>query len=221
MFKIIVSEKITAACPEFRGAAFYARVKNGAYNAELWGEIQSCIAQYIESHTLGTVKSNSAIAATRLAYRKLGKEPNRYRPSAEALCRRIVKGMPLYQINTVVDAINLLSIRTGLSIGGFDAAKIRGDTLTLGVGEEGEPFQAIGRGELNIAGLPVYRDAYGPIGTPTSDEERTKLDTGSSQLLAIVNGYSGQEDLDKGVSYLKLLMERFAEAEEVEVSYFS
>ena len=62
------------------------------------------------------------------------------------------------------------------SIGGFDADKFVGDTLTLGVGRAGEPYEGIGRGLLNIEGLPVYRDAEGGVGTPTSDNERTKND---------------------------------------------
>ncbi len=65
-------------------------------------------------------------------------------------------------------------MQSGYSIGGFDADIIDGDTVTLGRGRQAEPFEAIGRGQLNIEGLPVYRDDTGPIGT-TSDHERTKL----------------------------------------------
>ena len=60
------------------------------------------------------------------AYKRLGKDPNRYRPSAEALRRRILRGLPLYKIDTLVDIVNLVSIRSGYSIGGFDADKIVG-----------------------------------------------------------------------------------------------
>lgn len=121
----------------------------------------------------------------------------RYRPSAEALRRRLMRGIALYQIDTLVDLINLVSLRTGYSIGGFDADKIQGTDLKLGVGRAEEPFEGIGRGVLNIEGLPVYRDAVGGISTPTSDNERTKMDLGTQHILAIVNGYSGQEGLRK------------------------
>lgn len=69
------------------------------------------------------------IQATRQAYKRLGKDPNRYRPSAEALRRRIFRDLPLYKIDTLVDIINLLSIQSGYSIGGFDAAKIDGNLV--------------------------------------------------------------------------------------------
>ena len=69
-----------------------------------------------------------------------------------------------------------------------------GDTLTLGVGKEGEPYEGIGRGMINIHGLPVYRDAEGGVGTPTSDHERTKITISTRHLVVLINGYDGQED---------------------------
>ena len=146
----------------------------------------------------------------------MGKDPNRYRPSAEALRRRILRDLPLYRIDTLVDLINLVSIRSGYSIGGFDADKIEGD-LTLGVGREGELYQGIGRGVLNIAGLPVYRDQIGGIGTPTSDEERTKISMETTSLLMIINGYSGSEGLSEAGEYAIDLLRRYASAENVRV----
>ena len=62
-------------------------------------------------------------------------------------------------------------------------------SLSLGAGREGEPFEAIGRGILNIAHMPVYRDAIGGIGTPTSDNERTKIDLDTRRLLMCINIY--------------------------------
>ena len=115
-----------------------------------------------------------------------------------------------------MDLINLVSIRSGYSIGGFDADKIEGN-LTLGVGREGELYQGIGRGVLNIAGLPVYRDRVGGIGTPTSDEERTKISMETTSLLMIINGYSGSEGLSEAGEYAIDLLRRYASAENVRV----
>ena len=160
------------------------------------------------------------IQATREAYKRCGKDPSRYRPSAEALCRRILKGSPLYQIDTLVDLINVVSIASGYSIGGFDADKIEGDTLTLGIGRAGEPYEGIGRGELNIEGMPVYRDARGGIGTPTSDNERTKLTLQTTRLLTIINGYSGEEGLREAGDYMQELLRRYAGSDGGQAFYF-
>lgn len=124
----------------------------------------------------------------------------------------MLQGKKLYQIDTLVDLINLASIAYGYSIGGFDADKFSGDTLTLGVGREGEPYEGIGRGMLNIAGLPVYRDAIGGVGTPTSDNERTKIDINTRRVLVLVNGYDGNETQVKAnAEYLVRLFDKYAQ----------
>ena len=190
---IIVSQEIEQVCPGFVGAAVEAQVVNTPFCAPLWDEIHEWEERFLRDLTTESLKSLSGIAATRAVYKKCGKDPSRYRPASEQLIRRMLQGKELYQIDTLVDLVNLASIAFGYSIGGFDADKIVGDTLTLGVGREGEPYEGIGRGMLNIAGLPVYRDAQGGVGTPTSDNERTKMTLDTTHLLVLINGYDGDE----------------------------
>ena len=214
------SDTIKQTCPEFTAGLICAQVKNSLYNESLWKEIEEEITQIRQEYPLETINKRETILATRKVYKNLGKDLNRYRPSAEALCRRLTKGMELYHISTLVDLINLVSIRTGYSIGGFDAGKIEGDFLTLGVGKENELFHAIGRGILNIENLPVYRDATGPIGTPTSDHERTKMDVGTTHILAIVNGYNGKEGLKEAAEMIQSLLKDYAGSDGGELIYF-
>lgn len=189
--KILVSEEIAAVCPGFIGAAVTATVCNTTFNKELWEEIDAFSADLCSRYTAAMIKQIPAIEATRRVYKACGKDPSRYRPAAEALMRRLIQGKQLYRIDTLVDLINLASIAYGYSIGGFDRSKIVGDKLVLGIGREGEPYEGIGRGMLNIARLPVYRDAEGGIGTPTSDNERTKIDLSTRNILVLINGYDG------------------------------
>ena len=208
--EIIVEDKIETVCPSFVGACVEADVENSAYSEELWKLIDEQCEKFRQTLTTDTVKDISAIAATRRVYKACGKDPSRYRPSSEALIRRVLQGKQLYQIDTLVDLINLASIIYGYSIGGFDAGKFSGDTLSLGVGREGEPYEGIGRGMLNIAGLPVYRDAIGGVGTPTSDNERTKMGLATRRLVALVNGYDGNEETVRATAQLIIrLVERF------------
>lgn len=204
-----VSKEIESVCPGFVGACLEAEVENTPYSAELWSEIHALGEQYRQTLTTESLKDLSAIAATRRVYRACGKDPSRYRPSSEALIRRMLQGKPLYQIDTLVDLCNLASIRSGYSIGAFDADKFVGDCLTLGIGREGEPYEGIGRGLINIAGLPVYRDAEGGVGTPTSDNERTKVSLGTRRLLVLINGYDGREDqVRQTAEYYQSLLRR-------------
>ena len=218
--KIEVSDELRQAWPQFRGAAVFATVKNSAYSEALWKRIEEYTELYRAKYTTDSIKEMPAIQATRMAYKKCGKDPSRYRPSSEALCRRLLRGIPLYQIDTLVDLINLASIYSGHSIGGFDLDKIQGDKLVLGIGKAGEPYEGIGRGVLNIEGMPVYRDEVGGVGTPTSDNERTKITDGTIHLLAIMNAYSGEEGLDNSVQYMIDLLKEFASAEDVEMVRF-
>lgn len=219
-YTLTLSEEIKKHYPAYRGAAVYAAVTNTPYCAGLWQEIEAFSRELCQSETTDSIKSHPVIQATREAYRRCGKDPSRYRPSAEALRRRLLRGLKLYRIDTLVDLINLVSLRTGHSIGGFDADKIMGTQLTLGIGRAEEPFEGIGRGMLNIEGLPVYRDAQGGIGTPTSDHERTKMDIGTRHVLAIINGYNGCEGLREAAELTETLLRRYAEATEVAAIFF-
>lgn len=134
------------------------------------------------------IKELPTIAYTRSAYKLLGKDPNRYRPASEQLMRRVVSGKGLYFINAAVDLGNLLSLQTGYSIGVFDRTLVEGD-VQLRVGRSSDTFEGIGRGILNIEGLPTYQDSAGPFATPTSDSERTKVRANTSQLLIFINHY--------------------------------
>lgn len=194
LIKVQVSDEIERVCPSFVGACVSAEVRNTPYSERLWQEIEALAARYKAGLTTEKLKDMPAIAATRRVYRACGKDPSRYRPSAEALIRRVLQGKPLYQIDTIVDLTNLASMTYGYSIGAFDASKFAGDTLTLGIGRDGEPYEGIGRGMINIAGMPVYRDALGGVGTPTSDNERTKVGIETTRLTVLVNGYDGSEE---------------------------
>ena len=209
-----VSQEIESVCPEFVGACVEAQVVNTPYCEELWQEIKALGERYRSELTTESLKDMTSIAATRRVYKACGKDPSRYRPASEALIRRMLQGKELYQRDTLVDLVNLASIAYGYSIGGFDADKFVGDTLTLGIGREGEPYEGIGRGLLNICGLPVYRDAEGGVGTPTSDNERTKMTLDTRHLVVLINGYDGNEQrVRENAEYIQQLLCKYCQSD--------
>ena len=212
--KVIVSNEIEQACPRFVGACVEAQVVNTPYCAELWQEINKLCENFRKELTTESLKEISSIAATRQMYKACGKDPSRYRPASEALIRRVLQGKELYQRDTLVDLVNLASIAFGYSIGGFDADKFVGDTLTLGIGREGEPYEGIGRGMINIEGLPVYRDAEGGVGTPTSDHERTKMQLQTTHLVVLINGYDGNEQrVRENAEFIQTLLRKYCQSD--------
>lgn len=215
---IVISNRIREACPQLVLATITCEVKNGETSSEFWSEMETEVQRIKSVYALEEINKRPEIAATRKVYKILGKDPNRYRPSAEALCRRILREIPIYKVSTLVDVINLVSIRSGFSIGGFDLEKIQG-SIQLGVGTADEEFEAIGRGLLNVEGLPLYADETGGIGTPTSDNERTKIGGDTTRLLLIISGYSGRFGLQDAVDYSIELLGKYAELENVKVHF--
>ena len=213
--KVSISSLVSEACPGMQAGIIKASVINSETSDALWDELQAEAARIAATYATDTLSKRPAIAGTRQAYQTFGKAPARYRDSSEALCRRAIRGLDLYRINTLVDLINVVSMRSGYSIGGFDADRIEGD-MTLGVGTADDVFYGIGRGQLNIEGMPVYRDNVGGVGTPTSDNERTKITMDTTHLLITINAYAPEMPLEECMQWTIELLNKYAQATDVE-----
>lgn len=218
--RIEFGPEIAAAAPGLQVVRIAAEVVNGPTDPELRRMLEELAARVENSYEVADINHRPGIAATRAAYKALGKEPNRYRPAQEQLMRRIVNGKGLYFIDNLVDVCNYVSIASGYAIGAFDSDKIDGETLRLGVGKPGEPYEGIGRGPINIEGMPVYRDNIGGIGTPTSDNERTKITSETRRLTVCINIY-GEEISPSAVADLYTdLLRRFCSSTAPSVAIF-
>lgn len=124
-------------------------------------------------------------ADARSLYKDLGLDPTKVRPSNEALLRRVLKGEALYTVNTLVDALNLCSLRAQLPFGLYDLDRVEGP-VTLRLGHPGESYEGIRKAAVNVEGRPVLVDARGPFGNPTSDSARTMITTACRRALVIV-----------------------------------
>jgi DNA/RNA-binding domain of Phe-tRNA-synthetase-like protein len=199
---IKIEEIVRESCPDVRLGLLLTEVKVTPSDENLLSFIEQNLTEIQSRLTTPDIHDIPPLASTRQAYKALGKDPSRYRPSAEALLRRVVKGKGLYRVNNVVDALNLISVQSGFSIGGYNLEKIKGQ-IRLGRGEDGEPYEAIGRGELNIAGLPVLRDDMGAFGSPTSDSTRTMATPEMRYFLTVFFDFEKNGELENA-------MEKFA-----------
>lgn len=215
---IKIENTITDVCPGIKIGVIRADVTNIATPEGLWNKISDACSEIKRQYSLLEINKRPAIAATRTLYRHNGKDPNRYRVASEALCRRAVKGLQLHRINALVDLINLLSIISGYPVSGLDANKIEGDSLTLGIGRHGEHFEGIGRGMLNIEGLPVYRDLRGGIATPTSDEERTKIDLSTTKVHININAFAPEMPLPDTMKWCCEMLQEYCMAKNIETT---
>ncbi len=215
MHTISISPEMRLACSDLHLGCIQCQIEVHDSAANLLALIDARCREMAGHMTVEHIHQNTAIADTRNAYKALGKEPSRYRPSAEALMRRVLQGKGLYQVSNVVDLLNLASIRHGYSIGGWDADRIDG-AMTLGIGRADEPYTSIGRGDLNIEFFPVFRDAQGAFGTPTSDSERTMVRPETTNFLMIFYAFGGMKGLADAMADAEQLLIHHAHATKIE-----
>ena len=213
--KIQIDVELKKKCPRAALGCLTARVKPDPSPVSLLAEMNQRELEIQELPFPRGVLESPQIETVRQAYKALGKDPARYRGSAEALLRRIVAGKGFPQINTVVDAINLVSVESRLPVGLYDAAQVSGNVV-FRAGRAGETYKGIGKYDLNLEGLPVFADDQGPHGSATSDSERTMVTSATTGILVIIVSFGGPEGLDRWTQRMSTLLVEHAAAQSVE-----
>lgn len=155
------------------------------------------------------------IRGSRAAYKAFGRNPGRYRVSSEALLRRVRRGDELYHINSVVDVNNLLSVRSGLSVGSYDIEKING-AVKLRKALPGEGYTGIGKEFLDMENMLVLSDDDGIFGSSMSDSTRAMVTENTKSVLVVIYCFENDIDLASLLDEGKAAFERFAAAENTE-----
>ncbi|MCR1897571.1 phenylalanine--tRNA ligase beta subunit-related protein [Irregularibacter muris] len=215
MVEINISSEVKELCPNTVLGCIETKVKVQKASKELWEEIHDYCKKMKEHMVVGDISKQQNIKDTRQAYRKLGKDPTRYRSSAEALARRILKGQDLYSINNVVEINNLISLQSLYPVCAYDLEKVTG-AITLERAGEGATYEGIGKGKFNIEFLPTFADRDGYFGSTTSDSERTMVNDHTQNLLMIIVSFNGEKELIKHVENMERLLKTYADAKDVE-----
>ena len=218
MIGITISKELKNKVPELQLSAISCNVNILEADPELFDIINRSVQQLSSLLKVEDIAKMPAIQAARKAYKSCGKDPARYRLSAEALLRRVVKQVDLYKINNVVDLLNFVSFTSGISIGGYDLDKINGDVI-FGIGEKDEIYRGVGRGELNIEYLPVFRDSIGAFGSATSDSERTMVTESTKRFLMVLIGFGANETLQQTTDLAIDLLQKYAQAASIQTQW--
>jgi DNA/RNA-binding domain of Phe-tRNA-synthetase-like protein len=201
-------------CPRAALGFLTAHVVTGETPTELLEELRIRETEILNLSEPRVLLESPKILTTRAGYKALGKDPARYRGSAEALLRRIVSGKGFPQINSVVDIINLVSVESRLPIGLYDLAHVKGD-IVFRAGRAGETYKGIGKYDLNLEDLPVFCDEQGPHGSPTSDSERTMVTSATREVAAILVSFGGAEGLESSCQRMSSLLQKYAGGEDI------
>jgi DNA/RNA-binding domain of Phe-tRNA-synthetase-like protein len=213
---ISIDADLKKKCPRTALACLTASVEASASPVPLLGEMNQRELEIQELPFPRGVLESPQVEAVRKAYKSLGKDPARYRGSAEALLRRIVAGKGFPQINVVVDVINLVSVESRLPVGLYDLAHVVGDVV-FRAGRAGETYKGIGKYDLNLEGLAVFADAAGPHGSATSDSERTMVTAETKSVLAIIVSFAGPENLDRWTQRMSALLTQYASGKDLAI----
>lgn len=211
---ITIDPQLKAKCPRTALGSVTALVQAGASPAALLDELKTREMEIQKLPFPRGVLESTQVESTRRAYKVLGKDPARYRGSAEALLRRIVAGKGLPEINAVVDVINLVSVESRLPVGLYDLARVSGDVV-FRTGRAGETYKGIGKYDLNLEGLPLFADAIGPHGSATSDSERTMVTAETAQILAVIVSFAGPENLERWTQRMSAILTQYASGKEI------
>jgi DNA/RNA-binding domain of Phe-tRNA-synthetase-like protein len=215
MTEVRISPELKAKCAKAALGCVEAAVEIGVTPPGLEEALRSCQEKIAKLPEPRAALEASAIIATRAGYKALGKDPARYRGSAEALLRRLIGGKGMPRIGNVVDAINLVSVESRLPIGLYDLAHIEGP-IEFRAGRAGETYKGIGKYDLNLEGLPLFADVRGPHGSATSDSERTMVTEATKRVLAMIVSFGGVAPLNDAMKRLADLLTLYAGGREID-----
>ncbi len=200
MKKITVSKELLGSVPQVKIVDYSSAVRVEILSEALAFAMDSRLNIIQSAFEVGEIASIDNIKWGRSVYRKLGKDPTKYRLSSEKLIRRVIKGEGIEHINNVVDLANWLSVELKAPIGVYDERKIKGD-IVMDFGKSGETYKCLAGYELNLEGLPLLRDQEGPFGSSTSDSVRTAVDESTTQAILCIYLFNPEEEGDE---YLKM-----------------
>ena len=207
---LVIDSRMKELWPAVRVGCLQYQVQVERKNPELWAYLKKEIYKKAKDAIFDYgVNEIPNIKESRAAYKAFGKDPSRYRVSSEALIRRIGQGKRLYEVNTVVDVNNLISIESGFSVGSYDADRM-GEDLVFRIGEAGETYKGIGKEEIKIDALPVLADKQGAIGSSTSDSERAMITEDAEEVLTLIYSFSDNQDLEKALESGRRYLEQYA-----------
>lgn len=214
--EIIIDKNLLPVYPEIRLGLLHFQAKVKKPDEDFWaymdGEVLPDVRRAIEGKEWSEIPG---VRGSRAAYKAFGRNPGRYRVSSEALLRRVRRGDELYHVNSVVDVNNLISVKSGLSVGSYDLDRLRG-TITLRKAGPGEGYTGIGKDFLDLENLLVLTDDEGVFGSSMSDSTRAMVTEETADVLVVIYCFENSIDLPKLLSDAQDNFCRFAQAENIE-----
>ncbi|MCI0495181.1 hypothetical protein L0Z72_09225 [candidate division KSB1 bacterium] len=166
------------------GVIQFTKLKVSSKNDQLLADLE-ILSSELRAKYQSPADAMDRLNITRALYQKIGLDPTKTRPSSEALLRRVLKGNPIYQINSLVDTCNYCSLQLLLSLGLYDVSKIVG-SVQLRLGRENEGYEGIRKEFINVNERLTLADELGPFGNPSADSARTMITEKTTDALFVI-----------------------------------
>lgn len=214
---ISIDKTLFSVYPEIRLGFLKFHTDVNKSDDRFWVYLDNEVLPQVRNAIEGKEWSNiPGIKGSRAAYKAFGRNPGRYRVSSEALIRRVRRGDELYHINSVVDVNNLISVKSGLSVGSYDISKIHGN-IVLRKAEHGEGYTGIGKEFLDMENMLVLADDEGIFGSSMSDSTRAMVTETAKDILVVIYCFEDDIDLEALLNESRLAFEKYASATDVEI----
>lgn len=208
--KISIEKVIRDINPHIKLGVVGAEVVVKKSGEDILSEMKLAKQEIINKYNSDSIKEIPQISSVSNTYKKIGKDPSRYRGSAEALVRRIFSGKDLYNINNIVDINNIVSLKTMHPVGSYNLDEIKGNILFT-VGGKADSYKGIGKDIINTEDLPVFKDSIGVYGSPTSDSERAMIKDDTRKIMMVILSFDGS-GVEFGVEKAKELLVKYTGA---------
>jgi DNA/RNA-binding domain of Phe-tRNA-synthetase-like protein len=181
-----IHRSIGSKIPNFKvGIIFYKHIEVGPSPQMVKGRLQLFQESLFFDMQEKELTDFAGIAEWRQVFKATGTNPSRYRPSVEALYRRIKKQNYLQPVHSAIDLNNFFSLQYEVPIGIYDTEQINGPVF-LKIGEDGEEYVGLNGRNNSLKDMIVSADETGPFGSPFVDSERTKVTEVTKQALQII-----------------------------------
>lgn len=184
--EIRIDDSIKSAVPHFKiGVIHYHGIQVDESPQMLKGRLRLYQEQIFFDLEEKSVTDVDGIKEWRKVFKAVGTDPNRYRPSNEALYRRIQKQQYLHTIHSAVDLNNFFSIQYEIPFGIYDLDHISRNVL-LKIGSERNEYEAMNGRTVHMHNKLVTVDEKGAFGSPYVDSKRTAVHRSTKNALHIV-----------------------------------
>lgn len=186
MMKVQLDATVSERLPRLSlGILHYSGASVSDSPKMLQGRINYFVEGLRLEHDVSKLTEIEGIREWRAAFKQAGIDPSRYRPSSEALLRRLLQGNAFFWINSAVDINNFFSVHHALPFGIYDQDQLVGDVV-FRIGYADDIYEGLNGREVNMEGKLLLADENGAFGSPIVDSKRTSVTESSRNLMQVI-----------------------------------